>query len=862
MSHEIRAGFLEYFRRKDHKIIEGSSVVPKNDPSLLFINAGMAPLKPYFLGLKTPDCKRMANVQPCIRTNDIADVGDRHHLTMFEMLGSWSIGDYFKERAVELAFELLVDVLGFPKDRLYASVYAGNQELNLSPDETSYQAWQKVGIPSERIVMLSEDNFWAAGDTGPCGPCTEVFFDTGEEFGEAYQPGQEFDTTKRYIEIWNAGVFMEFDRKPDGSYEPLPFKSVDTGSGLERMTMVMNGVSSVYETDLFAPLMKLGKGLFPGLSEPEYRVMSDHMRASSFIMSAGILPSNEGQGYIPRRLLRKCMAYAYLSGEPMTELLGMYQEIIKLLGEAYPDLSRSQVPVSHGLQTEMREFEPILKSGIKMFEQKIAQIKNDEIKGELVFDLVATHGLPLEIIQSLARAKSLSVDLAGYEAAFKKHQDTSRVISATKFHGLAEDSLALTAKEMGESQFLGYERSEEASKIVGLLKEGQKVDKLLAGERGFVVVEKTPFYAESGGQVGETGEISTKLGRARVEDTQKQEETFFHAVLVLEGQLSLQEPCQLSVASEHRQQSAANHSATHLLHAALRKVLGEHVIQKGSLVAPDKLRFDFQHPKAVTSEELEAIEELVNQWIWASYKNETEVLDYEAAMAKGAMALFDETYGDRVRVVRFGEPSIELCGGIHVRHTGEIGLFTIVSEGSVAKGVRRIEALTQSKALEFLLERKRWTKATAEALQVKPYEIIDAIASLKKQLRAAQKAKSEVQPKEVKVAKKGVISGLPYGIIGFEGALDRSVLTDLAKKVMGQEGLQVLIALMAGPKKGALVIVSEEGQKVVAAPSLLNKLLKPYGGRGGGKPGLAQGGFETEASLEDLIQGTEKELES
>lgn len=861
-SNDIRSSFLNFFRDHHHEVIEGATVVPKDDPSLLFINAGMAPLKPYFLGHKTPKNPRMANVQPCIRTKDIADVGDRHHLTMFEMLGSWSIGDYFKDKACSLAYELLVNVLGFDVNRLYATCYAGNKDLNLPPDEESYHAWERCGIPSDRIVMLGEDNFWSAGDTGPCGPCTEVFFDCGDAYGEAYKPGGHFDSERRYIEIWNAGVFMEFNRTAAGKYEPLPFKSVDTGSGLERMAMVMNGHDSVYETDLFVPLMSLSRQAFPKLGETDYRIISDHMRAASFILSAGVTLSNEGQGYVPRRLLRKCIASAFRSGNDPRRLLDVYDEVVTLLSAAYPYLERTQDHMRASFRQEVDEFEPVIKNGIKMFNAQIKGLKNDTVSGEVAFDLVSTHGLPFEVIASLAQAQGLAVDQAGYDEHFKKHQETSRVLSgAQKFHGDEASVLAQAVAGMPATNYIGYNQLAAEAKVLKLVGAAGEVASLKKGEEGYVICDQTPFYAESGGQVADRGLLVTASGRAALQDCQKQGDVFVHRVLIQEGQVEPGASCQLEVDSAARQAVQHHHSATHLLHAALRQHLGPQVVQKGSLVEPQRLRFDFQHPKALTSEEIKQVEATVNEWVWAHIPADVAEMPYDDALASGAMALFGENYGDTVRVVKFGAASTELCGGCHVANTGEIGMFVIVTEGSVAKGVRRIEAITGSEALHYIQDQRQIVRQASEFLGVKPDGVLESLQKMRKQLKAAQKAGSRRSAEgdaAFGLRHEGDAAGYKFLVATSE--LPRGDLTTAVTNAMAKEKRDLVVVLQGGEKLSMVVFVAKEHAKAIDAKRVLTALLTPFGGRGGGKPHFAQGGFESAESLGDLTKRVAQDL--
>src|SRR3984885_14123699 len=611
-SDEIRETFLRFFTERQHARIEAASIIPANDPTLLFINAGMAPLKPYFLGEALPPAPDLCNVQPCVRTIDIGDVGDRHHLTFFEMLGSWSIDHYFKERAVELAFELLTQGLGFAVADLYMTVFAGDDALGVPPDDISATAWERVGVPRDHIVYLgAEDNFWSAGDTGPCGPCTEVFYDTGPGHGEQYRPGGEFDSTGRYIEIWNAGVFMEFNRLPGGTLEPLRFTSVDTGSGLERMAMVLQDRDSAYETDLFTPVVAAVQAALTGTGagQREVRIVADHVRASTFILSEGVAPSNEGRGYIPRRLLRRVIVIATQAGAAGFDTRDVASVVIDHMHGSYPQLAEHREQILDLLAREQRDFGRVVRRGLDRL-AALATGPGSQITGEDAFTLFATHGMPVDLIKDFAAELGGSVDEQRFGELFAEHRELSRGPGAglTPSSGLGNSPDApggphtgvMAALDLPPTTFLGHQQLTATARVQALAGLEGLADALTEGESGLAVFDGTPFYAEGGGQVGDTGQIIAPGLSARVTDTQNAEGRHVHAVHITEGVLRQGGSVELAVDAPRRRAIMRNHSATHLLHAALRKVLGDHVRQAGSLVAPDRLRFDFVHPRFLT----------------------------------------------------------------------------------------------------------------------------------------------------------------------------------------------------------------------------------------------------------------------
>jgi alanyl-tRNA synthetase len=898
-SDEIREIFLRFFTARQHTRIGSASIIPANDPTLLFINAGMAPLKPYFLGEALPPAPDLCNVQPCVRTVDIGDVGDRHHLTFFEMLGSWSIGHYFKDRAVELAFELLTEGFGFPVEKLYMTVFRGDDELGVSRDDLSAAAWERVGVPRDHIVYLgADDNFWSAGETGPCGPCTEVFYDTGPEHGPEYRPGGEFDSAGRYIEIWNAGVFMEFNRLPGGILEPLRFSSVDTGSGLERMAMVLQGRESAYETDLFAPIVRAVKSAFvgTGAGPRDIRIVADHVRASTFILSEGVAPSNEGRGYIPRRLLRKAIATATQAGATGFDLADVADAVIDHMRHAYPQLAAGRDRTLDLLAREQRDFGRVVRRGL----DRLAALDTGpgfEVTGEDAFTLFATHGMPVDLIRDVAADRGGTLDERRFAELFAEHRELSRGTAAgpggsagpdptrlpIPLHGADPDVLA--ALDLAPTRFLGHHHLTATGKVIALAGPHGLTDRLTAGDRGLAVFDQTPFYAAGGGQVGDTGQITVHqatvhqatvhqitvhqttghqaIGHqtsepaatgpglsARVTDTQNTDSHHVHAVEVTDGTLSLGDTAGLAVDAARRRSIMRNHSATHLLHAALRQVLGDHVRQAGSLVAPDRLRFDFLHPRALSDDETERVERLVNAQVLANADAATEVKPYQDAIREGAIAFFGDKYGDDVRVVSFGNFSTELCGGTHVHRTAEVGLFLIVSEGSIGSGVRRIEAVTGEAAVQRALERDKLLRGLAHRLRVPVDQLPLRVEALTARSKPRQAGPGRLTADLVADSVRADLSGRRY-LVACEPDIGLSDLPVQARR-LASELDAVVVLLLPDPQSGSLRIgVSVPGALAARLPAtaVLDQVLAVTGGRGGGSAGFAQGGG---AQPEDL----------
>lgn len=858
-SDEIRDTFLWFFAEKDHTRIGSASIIPANDPSLLFINSGMAPLKSYFLGEALPPTPDLCNVQPCVRTIDIADVGDRHHLTFFEMLGSWSIDNYFKDRAVELAFELLTDRFGFPVEKLYVTVYQGNEKLGLLPDDVSAAAWERVGMPRNHIVYLGADNFWSAGNTGPCGPCTEVFYDTGAEHGEGYQPGGEFDSKNRYIEIWNAGVFMEVNKLPDGTFEPLRFTSVDTGSGLERMAMVLQGCNSAYETDLFAPIVKAVEFTFAGTGagQRNIRIVADHIRASTFILSEGVTPSNEGRGYVPRRLLRKTIATATQAGLEAFDLGDLANVVIDHMKHAYPQLGKNRDRTLELLAREQHDFGRVVRRGLdQLF--TLATSPGFRISGEDAFALFATHGMPVDLIRDFATEQGGSVEEERFAELFAEHRKLSRGAVAKPGTDAGKGTRVTVEREViaplgaEETRFLGHHHLTSEGQVIALVGTDGLVDTLAAGERGLVVFDQTPFYAEGGGQVGDTGQIMAHAVSARVEDTQKIHGHHVHIAHVTEGALKQGDTVQLTVDAQRRRAIMRNHSATHLLHAALRKILGEHVRQAGSLVAPDRLRFDFQHPQALSESEIDQAERLVNAQVLENADRTTEVRSYQDAIRDGAIAFFGDKYGDEVRVVSFDGFSTELCGGTHVHSTAEVGLFRIVSESSIGSGVRRIEAVTGEGALEYTLERDKVLKGLASRLRVSVDQLpqrVEALTSKDNKPKQQARVAAESLIDAVRVSP----SGHRYLVVQDPGV----ELSDLAREANRLSGeLQAVVVFLLSDESGSLrvgVSVPKALAPNIEAKAVLQQVLGVTGGRGGGSATFAQGGGTKPDDLSAIV---------
>jgi alanyl-tRNA synthetase len=852
-SNELRQAFLAFFRDRGHEVVASSPLVPGNDPTLLFTNAGMVQFKDVFLGQEHRSYKRATTAQRCVRAggkhNDLENVGytARHH-TFFEMLGNFSFGDYFKREAIRYAWDFLTEVLNLPPEKLWVTVY--------EDDDEAAAIWiDEIGIDPGRFSRLGEkDNFWAMGDTGPCGPCSEIFYDHGPDVPGG-PPGSANEDGDRYIEIWNL-VFMQFNRAPDGTLTPLPRPSVDTGMGLERMAAVMQGVHSNYAIDLFANLLGAVADTLGVENDgnSSLNVIADHIRACSFLIVDGVLPGNEGRGYVLRRIIRRALRHGKKLGHDGPFFHKLVAPLVGEMGDAYPELRKSQAHVEKVLEKEERRFGETLDAGMTILEEAIANLDGRELPGEVVFKLYDTYGFPVDLTADIARERKLTVDQAGFEAAMEAQRERAR--AASKFGATGSGGLRTDV----ESGFSGYEGTEEMAQVAALFRAGSAVDELEAGEDGAVVLSSTPFYAESGGQVGDAGILAANGMIFRVDDTQKSGKANVHFGAMEQGSLRAGDTVEAIVDAERRQAVRLNHSATHLMHAALRQVLGEHVTQKGSLVAPDRLRFDFSHYEAVGAEQLAAIEELVNDEIRANRPADVRLMTYDDAMKSGAMALFGEKYGDEVRVLRFGDFSVELCGGTHVDRTGDIGMFKITSEGGVAAGIRRIEAVTGKGALDWVESTRARLAEVAGLLRSQPDQVALKIQQLQKRNKDLER--------ELAAAKQALVSG--HGGERSEEIKEIGGIKVLATRMDGADAktLREAVDRLKDKLKSAIVVVGsvDEGKVRLAAGVTKDyigtikagELIKPIaalvGGTGGGRPDFAQAGGNKPEALDQALK--------
>ena len=857
---EIRSTFLDYFRSKGHTIVPSSSLVPASDPTLLFTNSGMVQFKNVFLGSEKPGYVRAADVQRCLRAggkhNDLDAVGytARHH-TFFEMLGNWSFGDYFKRDAIAYAWELLTGIYKLPADKLWVTVY--------HTDDEAFDIWHKeVGIPTERIVRIGDnkgapfasDNFWQMADTGPCGPCTEIFYDHGAGIAGG-PPGSPDEDGDRYIEIWNL-VFMQFDRAPDGTLSPLPAPCVDTGMGLERLAAVLQHVHSNYEIDLFAHLIRVAGELTKtsDLSNKSLRVIADHIRACSFLIVDGVLPSNEGRGYVLRRIIRRALRHGWMLGVRGDFFWKMVRPLVEEMGVAYPELATKQAFVEDALRAEEQRFGETLEHGMRVFDE-VAAKTTGTIAGEDAFRLYDTYGFPVDLTADIARERGLEVDMPGFEQAMNEQRERAR--SAGRFEAKGQMPADL-ASQLKPTSFLGYEAlRNQGSKVLGIVRAGKQFDRLDAGEEGLLILDRTPFYAESGGQVGDTGELVNQAGRFEVGDTLKMGGVFFGHAGRWHGTQPLRtgDTVEASVDAARRQAIVLNHSATHLLHAALRKVLGDHVTQKGSLVAPERLRFDFSHFKPMSRDELAQVETMVNVEVRRNAAADVREMAYDDAIAFGAMALFGEKYGDEVRVLKMGEFSTELCGGTHVSRTGDIGLFKITSEAGVASGVRRIEAVTGDGALTWVADEER---RLGELSQLLSSSGDDAVEKLRQLFDRQKKLERELDSLRSKAAGSATadlastaqdVAGIKVVAARLEG-LDAKSLRDSVDQLKQQLGNCVI--LLAGAADGRVALIAGVHGKAlnrIKAGSVVAHVAAQIDGKGGGRADMAQGGGTDTADL-------------
>ncbi|MWR68719.1 alanine--tRNA ligase [Escherichia coli] len=854
---EIRQAFLDFFHSKGHQVVASSSLVPHNDPTLLFTNAGMNQFKDVFLGLDKRNYSRATTSQRCVRAggkhNDLENVGytARHH-TFFEMLGNFSFGDYFKHDAIQFAWELLTSEKWFalPKERLWVTVYES--------DDEAYEIWEKeVGIPRERIIRIGDnkgapyasDNFWQMGDTGPCGPCTEIFYDHGDHIWGG-PPGSPEEDGDRYIEIWNI-VFMQFNRQADGTMEPLPKPSVDTGMGLERIAAVLQHVNSNYDIDLFRTLIQAVAKVTGAtdLSNKSLRVIADHIRSCAFLIADGVMPSNENRGYVLRRIIRRAVRHGNMLGAKETFFYKLVGPLIDVMGSAGEDLKRQQAQVEQVLKTEEEQFARTLERGLALLDEELAKLSGDTLDGETAFRLYDTYGFPVDLTADVCRERNIKVDEAGFEAAMEEQRRRAREAS-----GFGADYNAMIRVDSA-SEFKGYDHLELNGKVTALFVDGKAVDAINAGQEAVVVLDQTPFYAESGGQVGDKGELKGANFSFVVEDTQKYGQAIGHIGKLAAGSLKVGDAVQADVDEARRARIRLNHSATHLMHAALRQVLGTHVSQKGSLVNDKVLRFDFSHNEAMKPEEIRAVEDLVNAQIRRNLPIETNIMDPEAAKAKGAMALFGEKYDERVRVLSMGDFSTELCGGTHASRTGDIGLFRIISESGTAAGVRRIEAVTGEGAIatvhadsDRLSEVAHLLKGDSNNLADKVRSVLERTRQLEKELQqlkeqAAAQESANLSSKAIDV---NGVKLLVSELSGVEPKMLRTMVDDL-KNQLGST--IIVLATVAEGKVSLIAGVSKDVTDRVKAGELIGMVAQQVGGKGGGRPDMAQAGGTDAAAL-------------
>lgn len=854
---EIRQAFLDFFHSKGHQVVASSSLVPHNDPTLLFTNAGMNQFKDVFLGLDKRNYSRATTSQRCVRAggkhNDLENVGytARHH-TFFEMLGNFSFGDYFKHDAIQFAWELLTSEKWFalPKERLWVTVYES--------DDEAYEIWEKeVGIPRERIIRIGDnkgapyasDNFWQMGDTGPCGPCTEIFYDHGDHIWGG-PPGSPEEDGDRYIEIWNI-VFMQFNRQADGTMEPLPKPSVDTGMGLERIAAVLQHVNSNYDIDLFRTLIQAVAKVTGAtdLSNKSLRVIADHIRSCAFLIADGVMPSNENRGYVLRRIIRRAVRHGNMLGAKETFFYKLVGPLIDVMGSAGEDLKRQQAQVEQVLKTEEEQFARTLERGLALLDEELAKLSGDTLDGETAFRLYDTYGFPVDLTADVCRERNIKVDEAGFEAAMEEQRRRAREAS-----GFGADYNAMIRVDSA-SEFKGYDHLELNGKVTALFVDGKAVDAINAGQEAVVVLDQTPFYAESGGQVGDKGELKGANFSFAVEDTQKYGQAIGHIGKLAAGSLKVGDAVQADVDEARRARIRLNHSATHLMHAALRQVLGTHVSQKGSLVNDKVLRFDFSHNEAMKPEEIRAVEDLVNTQIRRNLPIETNIMDLEAAKAKGAMALFGEKYDERVRVLSMGDFSTELCGGTHASRTGDIGLFRIISESGTAAGVRRIEAVTGEGAIatvhadsDRLSEVAHLLKGDSNNLADKVRSVLERARQLEKELQqlkeqAAAQESANLSSKAIDV---NGVKLLVSKLSGVEPKMLRTMVDDL-KNQLGST--IIVLATVVEGKVSLIAGVSKDVTDRVKAGELIGMVAQQVGGKGGGRPDMAQAGGTDAAAL-------------
>ena len=865
---EIRQGFLDFFAGKNHQVVSSSSLIPGNDKTLLFTNAGMVQFKDVFLGEDSRDYSRATTSQRCVRAggkhNDLENVGytARHH-TFFEMLGNFSFGDYFKEEAISFAWEYLTQVAKLPPEKLWVTVY--------EEDDEAADIWiNKIGFPADRMSRIGDkpgkkyesDNFWAMGDTGPCGPCSEIFYDHGEHIWGG-PPGTPEEDGDRFIEIWNL-VFMQYNRSKDGAMNPLPKPSVDTGMGLERLAAILQDGHSNYDIDLFQNIIKFIANLSKtdDLDNASLKVIADHIRSCAFLIVDGVVPSNEGRGYVLRRIIRRAARHGHKLGLEGTFFYKIIAPLVQEMGEAYPELAKAEEKVSEVLLKEEKRFAETLDKGMKLLGIAIEQLEGDTISGDVVFKLYDTYGFPLDLTADIAREHELKIDEAGYEAAMEQQRIGSQ--NAGKFDTDYTDRLDID----GETDFCGYDKTQDEAEIKALFVKGEKVESLKEGDLGQIVLNRTPFYAESGGPVGDIGQLVLSENIFQVEDTQKQGKVFIHHGRMEKGSLKTSDNVIAEVDEARRQSIVLNHSATHLMHKALREVLGDHVEQKGSLVKADSLRFDFAHSEPVTREQIIEVEKLVNDEIRLNSEAESIVTTMDKAIELGAMALFGEKYGDEVRVVNIGY-STELCGGVHVKRAGDIGLFKIISESGVAAGVRRVEAVTGAAAIEWVEERSQQlekisslVKSGVANVEQKVVQILDKSRALEKELDQL-KSKLAAQAGSNLASEALEVNGIKVLAVNLEGADPKSLrdTVDQLKNKLGKAA--VVISTIANDKVSLVAGVTKAETSIIKAGDLLKHVASQIDGKGGGRPDMAQGGGNDvnalPAALDSVVKWVEEQ---
>ncbi len=856
-SSEIRQAFLDFFEQKGHQVVGSSPLIPGNDPTLLFTNAGMVQFKDVFLGQEKRNYKRATTVQRCLRAggkhNDLENVGytARHH-TFFEMMGNFSFGDYFKRDAIQYAWEFLTETLGLPEDKLWVTVYEEDPEAEA--------IWLKeMGVSAERFSRCgAKDNFWQMGDTGPCGPCSEIFYDHGDHVWGG-PPGSPEEDGDRYIEIWNL-VFMQFDRDAEGTLNPLPRPSVDTGMGLERLAAILQGGHSNYDIDLFQNLMKV---VAKETGEKDHnhtsvKVIADHIRSCAFLAVDGVVPSNEGRGYVMRRIIRRAIRHGYKLGQENPFFHKLVPPLVTEMGEAYPELTKAQEIVEKVLLKEEQRFAETLDQGMRILEEGIASLEGEEIPGETVFRLYDTYGFPVDLTADIARERELTLDMAGYEAAMEEQRNRARSASSFKMAEAGDIEVA------EETPFTGYDRLEDQATVLSIFRDGEAVNALDEGESGVVVLDQTPFYGESGGQVGDSGRLQAEgMSYFAVDDTQKQASgALLHMGHIGVGSIRVGEKITPIVDGTERKATARNHSATHLLHAALRKVLGEHVQQKGSMVNPERLRFDFSHFEPMDSQQIAQVEQMVNQQVLDSHLVDSQVMSIDDAKTNGAMALFGEKYGDEVRVVKMDEFSTELCGGTHVTSTSEIGLMRIVSEGGVAAGVRRIEAVTGEGALEHINAGEQALQQMAALLKGTRESVSERVESLFEQNRKLEKELDRLKSKLANSAGNDLVSnaievdGVKVLVAHLEGA-DQKTLRSTMDQLKDKLGTAAILLATASGEKVVLVAgVTKDATGRIKAGDMIRTAAPLVGGKGGGRPDMAQGGGNNPDAIPLMVEET------